>query len=219
MQIIQSLGEAMNWLEREVNWGVEVAELRHLMGRIGELYVAMTKNGQMALNTNEKGYDVVTRSGERISVKTTTMTNGAGSIGFNSNTLQFVDRVVILQFNTSEMEIDVLLDSSIADAQELMTDADEKGKRTISLSKLIPKKSILRTESKVLEAKYKHYEIIELESGTIEVYSNGKLEPKSKPILSSIAKDINVSIFNSNGNLLNTRSLGSHVIKAINASK
>lgn len=41
MQLIQSLGEAPAWFEREV-WGVPATELRHLCGRIGELYVAMT---------------------------------------------------------------------------------------------------------------------------------------------------------------------------------
>lgn len=38
MQIIQSLGEAMSWFERELNWEVQPTELRHLCGRIGELY-------------------------------------------------------------------------------------------------------------------------------------------------------------------------------------
>jgi hypothetical protein len=45
IQIIQSLGEAMTWLERELNWGNPVTELRHLIGRIGELYIAMLTNG------------------------------------------------------------------------------------------------------------------------------------------------------------------------------
>lgn len=215
MQIIQSLGEAMNWLEREVNWGVDVAELRHLMGRIGELYVAMITNGQMAPNTNEKGYDVVTKSGERISVKTTTISNSAGSITFNGNTLQFVDRVVILQFNTSEMEIETLLDCSVVDAYSMMTDADAKGKRTISLSKIAPKKKSQRQELLAREAVYKEFRVAELESGTIEVYKNDILQSKSKPILTMIAREMNLPIVNLNGNLLNTRSLGSHIIKAI----
>lgn len=30
MQIIQSLGEAMSWLERELSWDVPPTELRHL---------------------------------------------------------------------------------------------------------------------------------------------------------------------------------------------
>lgn len=41
MQLIQSLGEAMAWFEKELTWGVPEQELRHLSGRIGELYVAM----------------------------------------------------------------------------------------------------------------------------------------------------------------------------------
>jgi hypothetical protein len=41
MQLIQSLGEAMSWFERELNWGVPPTELRHLCGRIGELYAAL----------------------------------------------------------------------------------------------------------------------------------------------------------------------------------
>ena len=58
MQIIQSLGEAMSWFERELNWQVQPTELRHLCGRIGELYAALITNGQMALETNQNGYDV-----------------------------------------------------------------------------------------------------------------------------------------------------------------
>jgi hypothetical protein len=34
MQQIQSLGEALAWLERELNWGVKPATLSHLCGRI-----------------------------------------------------------------------------------------------------------------------------------------------------------------------------------------
>ena len=41
MQVIQSLGEAMAWFERELNWGAPATELRHLSGRIGELYAAL----------------------------------------------------------------------------------------------------------------------------------------------------------------------------------
>jgi hypothetical protein len=36
-QIIQSLGEALSWFERELTWGVKAADLPHLTGRIGEL--------------------------------------------------------------------------------------------------------------------------------------------------------------------------------------
>ncbi len=62
IQIIQSLGEALSWMEKEINWGVPVTELRHLSGRIGELYAALISNGQMATEVNQKGYDVVSES-------------------------------------------------------------------------------------------------------------------------------------------------------------
>ena len=113
MQLIQSLGEAMSWLEREISWGVPVAELRHLNGRIGELYVALITNGQMATEVNQKGYDVISQDGERISVKTTTMDGGTGHIPFNLKTLDQVDRVIVLKINTEEMQIEILFDSSI----------------------------------------------------------------------------------------------------------
>ena len=65
MQIIQSLGEAMLWLERELTWEVPISELRHLNGRIGELYVALITNGQMATNVNQEGYDVISQTGHQ----------------------------------------------------------------------------------------------------------------------------------------------------------
>jgi len=71
MQVIQSLGEAISWFERELNWGVPATELRHLSGHIGKLYAALITNGQMATSVNQHGYDVVSADGERISVKTT----------------------------------------------------------------------------------------------------------------------------------------------------
>lgn len=69
MQIIQSLGEAMAWFERERQWGVPPTEIRHLCGRIGELYAALITNGQMAVSVNQKGYDLVSAQGEKVSVK------------------------------------------------------------------------------------------------------------------------------------------------------
>ena len=112
IQIIQSLGEARSWFERELGWGVPVGELCHLTGRIGELYAALITNGQMATHVNEKGYDVVAESGERVSVKTTGMLGSSGQVSFNSNTLAVVDRVIVLRINTEEMQIETLLNDT-----------------------------------------------------------------------------------------------------------
>ncbi|KAF7780900.1 hypothetical protein PMAN_a2009 [Pseudoalteromonas marina] len=105
MQIIQSLGEAMSWLERELSWDVPATELRHLTGRIGELYAALITNRRMATEVNQAGYDVVSSSGERISVKTTGRMLTGGHISFNTNTLNLVDRIIILRINTDEMQV------------------------------------------------------------------------------------------------------------------
>ena len=89
VQIIQSLAEALNWLEKELSWGVAPAELNHLTGRIGELYAAMITRGQMALETKQRGYDVVSALNERISVKTITSST---HVSFNPRTFELVDR-------------------------------------------------------------------------------------------------------------------------------
>jgi len=217
MQIIQSLGEAMNWLEREISWGSNPAELTHLMGRIGELYVAMYTNGNMADNVSEKGYDVVTKDNERISVKTTSRTSGQGHVSFNPNTLQFVDRVIILRFNAEEMELEILLDKSIEEAKTLMT-ANSNGKSSISMSKIYKPNKKVRNDSElgvIKHAVYRNFEVRELESGAIEVYDNGEKQSVVKPILRDIAGEISVPLFNSKGNPFNTRQLGTIIIKSL----
>ncbi|WP_299804953.1 hypothetical protein [uncultured Shewanella sp.] len=188
IQVIQSLGEAMSWLERELNWGVPPTELRHLIGRIGELYAALITGGQMATEVNQAGYDVVGENGERISVKTTARMAGNGHILFNANTINLVDRVIILRVNTEEMQVETLFDGSVGEANHLMCPPVANGKLAISMSKLLSPKPIKRELSKVTEVTWKDYQLIELENGTIEVWHSGSLVSPSKPHLRSIAK-------------------------------
>ena len=215
MQIIQSLGEAMAWFERELQWGVPPTELRHLSGRIGELYAALITNGQMATEVNQKGYDVVSGNGERVSVKTTAMMGSSGHIAFNPNTLDKVDRVIILRINTEEMQIETLLNEATGDASVLMGKPSLSGKVSISLSKLVssPKE---RSDIPVIKtANSAPYTIQELENGTIEVASNGEIISPAKPVLRELATKFNIGLFNSNGNPYNTRQLGSLLIKIL----
>ena len=135
MQIIQSLGEAMAWFERELSWDVPPTELRHLCGRIGELYAALITNGQMATEVNQKGYDVVSGDGERISVKTTAKMKNTGHISFNPNTLDVVDRIMILRVNTEDMQVETLLNTPKTEAKALMVPGGN-GKLNLALSKL-----------------------------------------------------------------------------------
>lgn len=214
MQLIQSLGEAMSWLERELQWGVQPTELRHLCGRIGELYVALITNGRMADTVNQQGYDVVSAQGERISVKTTATMKNNHHVSFNPNTLSQVDRVIVLRVNTEEMQIETLLDAPLIDAMALMASEGE-GHRTLSLGRIV-KKSKPRSQIKTtVEIVYNGYSIRELESGTIEVEKEGNVINPAKPILRELAIQLNIPLLNSNGNPFNTRQLGSQVIKSI----
>lgn len=218
MQLIQSLGEAMAWFEREMNWGVPPTELRHLCGRIGELYAAVITNGQMATEVNQKGYDVVSSEGERISVKTTAMMGSGGHISFNANSLGCVDRVVVLRVNTEEMQIETLLNAPIADAISMMT-PDVEGKRTIPIGRMVKKPASRGSIRSVKEVAFLDYVVRELETGTIEVEHAGELIVPAKPVLRELARQLSIALLNSNDNALNTRQLGSQIIKTVQELK
>lgn len=214
MQLIQSLGEAMAWFEREINWGVPATELRHLCGRIGELYVAMITNGQMATEVNQRGYDVVSSAGERISVKTTAMMGNGGHISFNASSLELVDRVIVLRVNTEEMQVETLLNASASEAISLML-PDDGGRKTLPLRRLVRKPLLERTVTLVAEVSFQGYIIKELESGSIEVLRDGSPLVPVRPVLRELANSLNVGVLNGNGNPLNTRQLGTRIIKTI----
>lgn len=219
IQIIQSLGEAMNWMERELSWGVPATEQRHLVGRIGELYAALITNGQMAPEVNQRGYDVVSKDGERISVKTTAQQGTSGHLTINENTLGEVDRVMVFFLNTEEMQIETLLDGSVSEMKEICGNANSQGRLTLSLGKLRSGggKVIRSVEDQSITRQIDHegYTIIELESGTICVKKGGSYIEPVKPVLRSIAGELGVSILNSNGNTYTTRQLGTHVLNEL----
>src|SRR5690606_32938442 len=71
--------------------------------------------GQMALATNQRGYDVIGAENERISVKTVT---SSSQVHFNTNTFELVDRVMVLRVNTDEengVSVETLLDRPAAE--------------------------------------------------------------------------------------------------------
>jgi len=214
MQLIQSLGEALAWFEREISWGVPATELRHLCGRIGELYVAMITNGRMATDVNQRGYDVVGMNNERISVKTTAQSGLEGFVTFNPRTLEFVDRIFVLRVNTEEMQVETLLDTPTAEARVLMGE-DSAGRLSIPIRRLSPNRTGPREHADVAtEAIVGDLIVRELESGTIEVLRNGAPVLPAKPVLRELAAQFNIGLLNSRGNPLNTRQLGTLVIRS-----
>ncbi|MFT9380603.1 DUF6998 domain-containing protein [Gluconobacter sp. P5B12] len=213
IQVIRSLGDALGWLEKEIQWGVNPAELRHLTGRIGELYVAMKTRGQMAPEVNQKGYDVVSAEGEQISVKTVTSTQ---HVRFNRNTFDVVHRVVVLRlnFDDDDISIEEVVDMSSSDFRALC----REGEGVYIYSPRRQKVSVpIHDQSVVQEASYGACKVIEYESGTIQVEKDGIPERITKPALRELATSLNVNLLNNTGNKKNTRQLGSEVISAIKA--
>lgn len=216
LQIIQSLGQAISWFEREFEWGVPPTEMRHLCGRIGELYAALITNGQMATEVNQRGYDVISGSGEKISVKTTATNGKTGTISFNRNTLELVDRVIVLRLNTDEMQIEVLCDLPLEKARALMSGAENAHTLTIPVGRLSQEPKITNTRA-INEVCFDGAMIRELETGKIIVERDGETVSPAKPELRRFAAMLGIDILNENGNPRNTRQLGNLIIRAVSA--
>ena len=213
VQIIRSLAEALSWFEKELSWSVEAAELRHLTGRIGELYAAMITRGQMALAVNQKGYDVVSAEGERISVKTVTTAN---HVEFRKSTFGEADRVMILRIEIDEGEASIVevFDGAKAEVLEHCKDVGTEYRYAFGKTRGARRSA---DELKITAwAKSGDRKVIQLENGTIVVEVDGIKQPVVKPILREICEELGVSILNSNDNLKNTRQLGASVIAALN---
>lgn len=210
-QIIQSLGQSLTWFQQELAWGVPAAELNHLTGRIGELYTAMFTYGQMATAVNQRGYDVVSGAGERISVKTVT---SSVHVSFNAATFDHVDRVVVLRINSEDMAIEILLDKPVAEARAVLREGG--GKLVFATRPAAPRQIRPLGDMVVIdEISYGAYTIRQYESGTIDVLKDGVSLPVAKPALREIAGQINIDLVNSAGSSKTTRQLGDHIIKKV----
>lgn len=216
VQIIRSLGEALAWFEKELAWGVQPAQLGHLTGRIGELYAAMITRGQMALATNQHGYDVVSADNERISVKTVTSST---HVTFRKSTHRHVDRVIVLRLNVEENEasIEELLDCSVGDLAthvvETPTDLtyrlQSRRRDPVPIDRL----------SVAVEAAYRDTRIVQYESGTIAIEVGGEPVAPVLPTLRKVAVEIGVPLTNAAGGIRNTRQLGAEIITVLASSK
>lgn len=70
-------------------------ELRHLIGRSGEIWSALQTGGVLARETNQHGFDVL-KNGNRISVKTTAQSSGF--VAININTFDQFDELHVIQY-------------------------------------------------------------------------------------------------------------------------
>lgn len=209
VQIIRSLGEALAWFEKELSWNVAPAELRHLTGRIGELYAAMITRGQMALSVNQHGYDVVSAEGDRISVKTISSSN---HVTFNKGTLHEASHVMILRLNVSEGEasIEELFRGSVDELMPLCSDGGNS--LHYPIRKPASEPVALDGLSIIGDVQIGTRRIIQFENGSIAVETDGIREPVVMPVLREIAGERGISPLNGAGNLMNTRQLGAAII-------
>lgn len=218
VQIIRSLAEALQWFEKELSWGAQVADLRHLTGRIGELYTAMITRGQMAVAVNQVGYDVVSAEGDRISVKTFTSST---KVNFNPSTLHHATRVMVLQILIEEGEPSIreALDCSIEELRPLLRSAGGGLYLPVNRIRAAPEElPVNLAELQITDAAmWRNLQIVRFENGTILVKDGDVPLPQALPVLRDIAREINVEILNQMGNPKNTRTLGADIIKSLQA--
>ena len=81
--------------------GVKPTEVRHLIGRLGEFYCALMIDGSISHVVNQHGFDVISKTGRRISVKTTAQKTGF--VAISANTLDQVDDLMILQYKDDHL--------------------------------------------------------------------------------------------------------------------
>jgi len=216
VQIIRSLAEALTWFEKELAWKVEPAELRHLTGRIGELYAAMITRGQMALEVNQRGYDVVSAEGRHITVKTITSST---YVSFRKSTLHDAHDAMILRINTSEGEasIEELFRGTVDD---LKTHCKDVGNDLQYFIRKPPSEPVVLDEMAITgSAQIGSRRVIQYENATIAVEVDGVRVSVVKPVLRAIAAELGLSPLNSNGNPFNTRQLGAEIIATAGAKK
>lgn len=103
-QIKRLYEEYLQLLDLEINvFGCKPTETRHLIGRIGELKCALLTQGTLTTMINQHGFDVVSNSGEKISVKTTAQIN-SGFVSINQNTIQHVDKLMVIQYKDCDLK-------------------------------------------------------------------------------------------------------------------
>ncbi|SEO08646.1 hypothetical protein SAMN04489762_3453 [Terribacillus saccharophilus] len=102
-QIMNLYNEYQRILRYELNiLNCKPTEIRHLIGRVGEFICAIKTNGSLSHQTNQHGFDVISK-GRRISVKTTAQKSGF--IPINQNTFKDFDDLFIVQYANDDFHV------------------------------------------------------------------------------------------------------------------
>ena len=78
------------------NFGVKPTEVRHLIGRLGEFHCVKEVRGTLPVRANQPDFDVLSRDGRKISVKTTAQE--AGFVAISKKTAQLADDLMLVQY-------------------------------------------------------------------------------------------------------------------------
>jgi hypothetical protein len=84
-------------------FGVKPTEVRHLIGRLGEFFCALHVEGSLSHVANQHGFDVVSKSGRKVSVKTTAQRSGFVLI--SKSTMDLADDLMIIQYHDGALSI------------------------------------------------------------------------------------------------------------------
>lgn len=112
-------------------FGVSPTEVRHLIGRLGEFYCALQVKGTLASTPNQHGFDVISREGRRISVKTTAQKTGF--IPISATTIDKVDDLMIIQYKDEALS--VIYHGDIKSAVKAARYYDGVGRYNLDISK------------------------------------------------------------------------------------
>ncbi len=84
-------------------FGVKATEVRHLIGRLGEFYCALAVEGSLASTANQHGFDVIAKSGRKISVKATAQKTGF--VAISSSTAGLADDLMVIGYDAGELSV------------------------------------------------------------------------------------------------------------------
>ena len=83
--------------------GVAPAEVRHLIGRLGELECALLVGGTLSHRANQHGFDVIAANGRKISVKSTCQISGF--VAISKSTYHHANDLMVIQYQNSELKV------------------------------------------------------------------------------------------------------------------
>ena len=217
IDLIRSLGDTLSWYEREIDWGTNPSSLNHLVGRIGELYVAVITNGMMSEAVNQRGWDV-SCGNQKISVKTTSSPLSRWTVFLKKSTFAQVDRVIVVRVDSEERKVSILYDELSEKAKKDSIDRGLNYKLSMN-TKLAEDDIDLKSTPARVENYRGEFVISELVNGGYRVVKDGKSLKPVRPKLIEIARELGIPTTNENGGELHTRRLGGLVLRELGQKK